>query len=124
MIPCELRIAVGIAAIQTQIAIAPEQRFVGQRWGLSIAVHNSALAGDDAVNVYRRLAAVKPGMTTAQMQYSLAMRPHDQLPGVQANRLLPANPLNGLARYIKPQHPRRAAVFFKRREHDKSRLAR
>src|SRR5262249_54367746 len=105
------------AAIETHIAVAPEQCLVRERRNVSDRRYHAALARNDAVNPEPRLRAVDARMTAADLQHRLTECPHHELACVQADRILPGHPLDRLTSDVEAQHAGCSFEIGQRREH-------
>ena len=105
------------AAVEADVAVAPEERRVGQGWNAPARLHDAPVARDDAVYVEVRLRAVHPRVPAANPQHGVTERPHDQVTRVEARRFLPARPVHGLAGHVQPQDAGRSVELGKRGQH-------
>ncbi len=107
VIACQLAVEVFVPAVQTDVAVAAEQRLIRQRRNVPHRRYDAAFARNDAVNFHVRLRTVEAGMSAADLKIGFAERPDDEFARVQTNGVLPGQPFDRLTRNVEPQDARR-----------------
>ena len=90
----EVRPAEVVPAVHAQVAIAREQRGVGQgRGGIERVRTRMAARGDDGMQFDDALFAREPADAAVHLQAGVAQRPGDRAAHIKASGVLPAHPV-------------------------------